>query len=88
MERLRCGHRGECVRQHTGGFVSDALAKIIAFPSAEIGSSGGRFRPREAWPAHDAGLHADKRLLPLQSDHGDQCLAGLNFVTLRGGVIF
>jgi radical SAM superfamily enzyme YgiQ (UPF0313 family) len=28
-------------------------------------------------------LHAEKRLLPLLSDHGDQCLAGLNFVTLR-----
>jgi radical SAM superfamily enzyme YgiQ (UPF0313 family) len=28
-------------------------------------------------------LEAEKRLLPLQSDDGDQCLAGLNFVTLR-----
>jgi radical SAM superfamily enzyme YgiQ (UPF0313 family) len=28
-------------------------------------------------------LNAEKRLLPLLSDHGDQCLAGLNFVTLR-----
>jgi radical SAM superfamily enzyme YgiQ (UPF0313 family) len=28
-------------------------------------------------------LEAEKRLLPLQSDEGDQCLAGLNFVTLR-----
>jgi radical SAM superfamily enzyme YgiQ (UPF0313 family) len=28
-------------------------------------------------------LHAEKRLLPLDSDWGDQCLAGLNFVTLR-----
>lgn len=28
-------------------------------------------------------LEAEKRLLPLQTDDGDQCLAGLNFVTLR-----
>jgi radical SAM superfamily enzyme YgiQ (UPF0313 family) len=28
-------------------------------------------------------LKAEKRLLPLISDDGDQCLAGLNFVTLR-----
>ena len=28
-------------------------------------------------------LHAEERLLPLNFDHGDQCLAGLNFVTLR-----
>ena len=28
-------------------------------------------------------LYAERRLLPLLSDNGDQCLAGLNFVTLR-----
>src|SRR5271165_6341085 len=28
-------------------------------------------------------LQAEKRLLPLVSEDGDQCLAGLNFVTLR-----
>ena len=28
-------------------------------------------------------LHAEKRLLPLETHNGDQCLAGLNFVTLR-----
>ena len=28
-------------------------------------------------------LNAEKRLLPLETHNGDQCLAGLNFVTLR-----
>ena len=28
-------------------------------------------------------LEGEKRLLPLAFDHGDQCTAGLNFVTLR-----
>ena len=28
-------------------------------------------------------LHTEKRLLPIETHNGDQCLAGLNFVTLR-----